>query len=246
MIAVFVASLAFSIALCVHAVRSGQATFWLWIILMFQPLGGVVYVAAVILPDLLGGRTARKLSKAAQTRLDPERDYRTAKQAVDDAPTVRNRMRLAEAAAALGRWDEAEACWREAATGVHADDPTLLLGRSRALMELNRPAEALPILEGLGELGEAGRTPQAALLLGRANHALGRWGEADRAYQWAAMRMPGLEAMARYTAFMAEAGRRDEAQEALDEIDKRVAKSTAEFRTEARAWRDYAAAALAR
>lgn len=238
-------SLVFSILLCVHAVRSGREMYWLFIILAFQPLGGIVYALVAVLPELMGGSTARRLGQAAKQALDPEREYRDAREAVEDSPTVGNRMRMASAAAALGRFDEAERLYAEAATGIHAEDPSLLLGRARALVELERHAEALPILEQLGEIGEAGRTPQAALIMGRAYHGLGRHSEADTAYQWAAGRFPGLEGLARYAAFLAETGRRAEADEAMAEIEKRAARATSHFRKEARAWRDFAAAALA-
>lgn len=238
-------SLVFSILLCVHVVRSGREMYWLFIILAFQPLGGIVYALVAVLPELTGGSTARRLGQAAKQALDPEREYREAKVAVDDSPTAGNRMRMAAAAAALGRHDEAERLYAEAATGIHEEDPSLLLGRARALVELGRNDEALPILEKLGELGEAGRTPQAALLMGRAYHALGRHSEADTAYEWAAGRLPGLEGLARYAAFLAETGRRAEAQEAMAEIEKRAARATSHFRKEARAWRDFAAQALA-
>jgi len=78
-------SLLFSIALCVHVVRTHREMYWLWIILLFQPVGGVVYLAAVILPELLGGRAAQKVGAAARQALDPQREYREAAKAVDDA-----------------------------------------------------------------------------------------------------------------------------------------------------------------
>ena len=37
-------------ALCVHVVRTGQQMYWLWIILAFQPIGGIVYFVAIIAP----------------------------------------------------------------------------------------------------------------------------------------------------------------------------------------------------
>ena len=43
MLPAFGLSLLFSIALCVHVVRTNQAMYWLMIILMLQPLGGLVY-----------------------------------------------------------------------------------------------------------------------------------------------------------------------------------------------------------
>ncbi len=246
MIPVFGLSLLVSIALAVHAVRSGQNMYWLWIIIVFQPIGGIVYFLAVILPELLGGPTARKLGEGARHALDPEREYREARARVDDSPTVANQNRLANAAMELGRYAEAEALYREAAQGIHSEDPALLMGRARALVELRRPEEALELLTVLGDQGEEGRTPQAALLLGRAYHALGRMKEADTAYQWAAGRLPGLEGLARYAVFLAETGRRDEAQEAFAEIEKRADKTRAHFRKEARVWRDLAAEAIQR
>ena len=110
--------------------------YWLFIILAFQPLGGIVYALVAVLPELTGGSTARRLGQAAKQALDPEREYREAKIAVDDSATVGNRMRLAAAAAGLGRHEEAARLYGEAATGIHEEDPSLLLGRARALHQM--------------------------------------------------------------------------------------------------------------
>lgn len=245
MIPAFGLSYLIAILMCVHVVRTGRPMYWMFILLAFPGLGSLIYLLTSFLPDVMGGSTARRLGQAAQNALDPEREYRAAKQAFDDSPTAGTRMRLAAAAMGLSRFDEAEQLYGEAAAGIHADDPAILLGQTKALLELNRPAEALALLEKLGEQGEIGRTPPAALAMGRAYHALGRTAEADTAYQWAAGRLPGLEGLARYTVFLAEVGRHDEAVEALAEIDKRAAKTTAHFRREARLWRDFAAQAVA-
>lgn len=237
-------SLLFSIALCVHVVRTHREMYWLWIILLFQPVGGVVYVVAVILPELLGGRAAQKVGAAARQALDPQREYREAAKAVEDAPTVANRVRLAIAATELGRHDEAERLYADSLTGMYADDPQLLLGRANALIELNRPAEALPLLEKLGETPNAGRTPHTMLALGRVYQALARDEQAETALRWAADHYPGFEGAARYTVFLARQGRKDEARAQLAEIDKRLSKTHAHFRKEAKRWRDFAAGAV--
>ena len=138
-------SLLFSIAMCVHAVRTHQEMFWLWVILFFQPIGGIVYVVAILIPSLTGGTIARKVGAAARETLDPTREYRTAKAAVDDTPTVHNRMRLAEAAGELGRWDEALVQYREAAQGVHAEDPALSLSPGRYELMLGGQAYDLTV-----------------------------------------------------------------------------------------------------
>ena len=237
-------SLIFSIALCVHVVRTGQQMYWLMIILLFQPLGGLVYLVAIIAPEFLGGAKAQKARQAARQVLDPQREYREATQAVGDAPTVTNRTRLAVAASGLGKHAEAERLYAEALQGLYADDPQMLLGRANALIELNRSAEALPLLESLGAQSPAARTPNVALAMGRAYHALGRQAEADTALRWAAAHLPGFEGMARYAVFLAQTGRKDEARDTLVEIDKRLAKTHSHFRKEARGWRDLAATAV--
>ncbi len=237
-------SLIFSIALCVHVVRTGQQMYWLMIILIVQPLGGIVYLLAIVAPEFLGGAKAQKARQTARQVLDPQREYREAGRAVEDAPTVANRNRLAVAASGLGRHAEAERLYGEALQGLYADDPQLLLGRANALIELDRAAEALPLLERLSAQSPAARTPNVALAMGRAYHALGRDADADTALRWAAAHLPGFEGMARYAVFLAQTGRKDEAREALTEIDKRLAKTHSHFRKEARGWRDLAAAAV--
>jgi hypothetical protein len=240
----FILSLIMAVLLCWHAVKTGREQMWLWIIIMFQPIGGLVYIALNVVPDVFGGSTARRISSVAREALDPNREYREAKTACDDTPTVRNQSRLAVASMHLGKYADAEALFRAAAQGVHADDPVLLLGLANALLELHRPADALEVLVRLGDDAAHGRTPAAALALGRAYEALGRVAEADTALQWASQRLPGFEGLARYAAFMARNGRREEAREAVVELDKRLAKLKPQFRKEGRAWRDHAAQAL--
>ena len=235
----------FLIAMCVHVVKTGRELFWLWIILIaFPPLGALVYFFVIVAPELFRGPTARKVGRAARETLDPMRAYRDAKAATDLAPTVHNRMRLAAAAAELGRHDEAEALYREAMSGIHEDDPALLLGRAKALIELGRPAEAMPLLERLRAQGKEGETPQAMLALARALEGVGRDAEAGRAYEWAAPRLPGLEGVARQAAFLARTGKAAQARESLAEIDRRLSRANPHFRKEGRAWRDFAAQAI--
>jgi hypothetical protein len=237
----------FLIWMCIHVVRSGQQIFWIWIILVvFPPIGALVYFFAIVLPELIRGPTARKVGRAARETLDPLRTYRDAKAAHDQSPTVHNQMRLAAAAAELGRHDEAETHYAQAAQGVHADDPALLLGRAKALVELNRPAEALALLEKLRSDGKEGETPQAVLTFARAYEGLGRNGEAASNYEWAAPRLPGLEGIARHAAFLARTGRKAEAAERLAEIDRRIERANPHFQKEGRVWRDFAAEAIAR
>lgn len=238
-------SLLVTVLLCVHVVRTNQSMFWIFVLVFLGPIGWLIYLGAVILPEMLGGTRAKRMGMAARDALDPTREYRTAKAAVADTATVHNRMRLAAAAAGLGKHAEAEQLYAEAAQGIHADDPALLLGRANALIELGRAPEALPLVDKL-VAEQATRSPSIALAQARVYEALGRFKEADAAYQWASGRLPGMEALARYAAFLAHTGRKDEAADNLAEIDRRIERSNPQFRRESRPWRDLAAQALAR
>jgi hypothetical protein len=229
----------------IHVVRTGREMYWLWILVIAGPLGAAIYFFAILVPEWMGGRTARGVGKAARQALDPERDYRNAKTALEDTPTIGNRMRLANAAEALDRWPEAETQWALAAE-QSPEDSAVLMGHARALLQLQRWQEALARLEQLKALGREGETPQATLAFARAYQGLGRNEEADAAYRNAADRVPGLEAGARYVAFMAKIGRKEDAEIGLAEIDRRLAKIAGPLRSEARIWRDMAARAMGR
>ena len=120
MLPVFGLSLIFSLLMCVHVVRSGREIYWIFIILIAQPFGALVYAFAIVLPELLGGTTARRVASVTRDTLDPTRDYRQARAAYDDSPTVANAIRLGQASAGMGRHEDAERLFREAAQGVHA------------------------------------------------------------------------------------------------------------------------------
>ncbi len=233
-----------SIICAVHVVRTGKEMYWLWILVIGGPLGAAFYFFAVLLPEMLGGRAARNMSRAAVKAMDPEREYRAALRNLEDTPTVGNRMKVAQAAAALGRWSDAEAQWALCLEGHWADDPTILLGHANALLELGRFEDALKRLEQVRALGRDGETPAVALAFARAYEGLGRNEEADDAYRFAADRVPGLEAGARYVAFMAKTGRREDAEIGLGELERRLQKIAPALRGEARPWRDMAAKAL--
>lgn len=230
----------------VHVVRTGREMYWLWLFVIGPLIAPAFYVLAVIVPELVRGRTGRTVGKVARQALDPERDYRNAMRALEDTPTVGNRMKVAQAAEALGRWNDAEAQWQLCADGAWADDPAILMGHALSLLELGKYVEALAKLERLKALGPEGKTPTVALAFARAYEGLGRNEEADDAYRFAADRVPGLESGGRYVAFMARTGRREDAEIGLAEIERRLQKIAPPLRAEARIWRDLAAKALGR
>jgi hypothetical protein len=230
---------------CAHVVRTGREFFWLFLIILFQPLGAIVYLVVILLPDVFSARGA-KFGRAALRTIDPTRGYREAQIAVEDSPTVYNRMALGEAAAKLGRFDEAAEIYRQCLEGPYADDQVLLMRYAACLVELGQFREGLRFLDQLGDLKDAERTPQVALLMARAHEGLGDMAAADREFAFAADRIVGPEGHARYAAFLAAQGRMSEAEEQFGYLERRVKRAPRAYRREAAQWRDFAASALSR
>ena len=76
----------------VHAMRSGQNMYWLIILFSFPMLGSIVYFLVVYLPDSRLERGARKAVARAARALDPGRELREARAALDETPTAQNQM----------------------------------------------------------------------------------------------------------------------------------------------------------
>jgi hypothetical protein len=164
----------------VHAVRSRQPMYWLMILFAFPLLGSLVYLFAVYLPNSRLERSARKGLCAAARALDPLREVREARAALEEAPTAQNQMRLAAALLEAGDAPGAVQVYGACLQGPFANDPEIRYGAASALVACERGAEALAHLRALQQERPSYRPEQVALLSGR---ALAAAGQADEARQ---------------------------------------------------------------
>jgi hypothetical protein len=100
----YLLQLAFTIWMAVDVYRGGAETFWIWIIVIFQPLGPWIYFFAVKLRTLrLPWLRFRGVGDSADRRLSlDELRYR-----VERAPTVANRLAYAHRLMDRGKHEEA-------------------------------------------------------------------------------------------------------------------------------------------
>jgi hypothetical protein len=118
------------IACLIHAGRTGRPYFWFMIILFVPGLGILAYLAVEVIPGLLRGRAAARLSQTVSAGLDPTRQYRDFARAVETVPSIANLRALADECVRLGRHDEAIDLYKSALTGMHQTEPGAM--RSRA------------------------------------------------------------------------------------------------------------------
>jgi hypothetical protein len=220
----------------VHVVRTGRSFLWIYVLLFLPGLGVLAYVAVEILPGLLRSRTARKLGNSAVGALDPGRELRQRRQALEEADTVDNRRLLAEALVTAGQCDEAMGLYQGILTGIHADDPGMLLGMARAAYGLNQYALTLDTLRKLAETNPRYQPVEAQLLSAIALEGLGRDEEAAEDYAQLVTHAPGEEVRCRYALLLKRQGDRDTAKSLFDEILARSRRSPRHYRRQEQEW----------
>jgi len=215
-------SILIQILCAVHCVRQGRNSLWLMVIIFLSLPGCLAYAFFEILPQYSGRREVRAVKAAAVRRLDPERELRLAREALDLADTAANRIALADALADSERWREAAQAYGEALGKTPGSDRATRMKLARALFESGDAAGARRELEALEPSGSQTDNDRAALLLAR---SLEECGETDRAlalYADVGSRLAGAEAQCRQAALLIARGRRREALPLLVEVEARA------------------------
>ena len=200
-----------AVLFAIHAVRTNQPLYWLFILFLFPLLGSLVYGIAVWLPELRQSRGVRKMGSKVRQLFDPTRELRDATHATELAPTVGNQLRLANALLEAGRAIEAVPHYQRAMAGLYAGDADIQARLARALLESDRPAEARDLLDQLIAAQPDFRSPTAHLTYARAVAACGERDRAQEEFEVLIGYYPGLEARARYATLLHEWGETERA-----------------------------------
>ena len=207
LILVSVLSIAVQAGLIVHVIKTGRNSLWIWAIALLPPAGPIAYVVVEILPDLLGGRAARRAKAGVQRMIDPDRDLRRASAEVEISGNVDARRRLAEELLERGQFARAIEVYQGGLQGIFEHDPTLLLGLARAQFASQDFAAARASLERLMQHNSEFKSADAGLLYARTLEAQDALDEAEREYAAVAPGFPGAEARLRYALLLKRRGK---------------------------------------
>jgi hypothetical protein len=213
-----VLSLAIQAALIVHVIRTGRNSLWIWAIALLPAAGPIAYVAVEILPELLGGRAARRATTGMRHLIDPDRDLRRASAEVEISGNVDARRRLAEELLDRRQFDAAAEVYEAGLRGIFEHDPTLLLGLARAQFDGEHFAAARATLERLTHNNPDFKSIDAQLVYARTLEALDSLEDAERAYAAVAPGYPGAEARLRYALLLKRRGKIEEARRILKDL----------------------------
>lgn len=195
-----------AIYFAIHAVRSGQQTYWLFILFSFPLLGSLVYFLAIYLPESGLDRKAHKVVTQAARSLDPGRELREARAAFDYTPTAQNQMRLAAALVEAGSPEEAATNYEACLKGPLASDPEIKFGAARAFIDGGQHARALSHLNDIRASDPAFRPEAISLLLARALAGAGEAAQARAEFESALSRFGTFETKVEYAIWASETG----------------------------------------
>jgi hypothetical protein len=235
------------LVLCgIHCIVYKKHIVWLLILVMFPLLGPLAYILIEILIPFGQRRELKAARERIVERIDPEREIRAAREALDMADTVANRTRFADALAAQGRWPDAIVQYEQAdAKTPAAADRTIRLRLATACFEAGRSARARELLDTLPDSASQIEQDKIALLRARLLEEAGESEQALAVYAEIGERMAGAEAQCRRAALLIALGRRGEAVQPLADAERRARHMDPYLRAKDAQMYDWAAETLA-
>lgn len=206
------------VLLVIHAVKTGRASPWAFIILLVPVVGAVAYLVAVLVPDWMGSVQGQQTQARIAKTLNPEKRYRELSDAVEIADTFANRAALAEECLALAKYEEAKRHYEVMLSRPMGDEPGYMLGKARAEFGLGHTADTVATLDRLRRCWPSYESAEGHLLYAKALEASGRELDALVEYQALAQYFVGAEARVRYGLLLTRVGREAEARVWLGEV----------------------------
>ncbi|MFO1504519.1 MAG: tetratricopeptide repeat protein [Steroidobacteraceae bacterium] len=222
--------------LIVHCIKTGRNQLWIWVLAMLPFASIIAYVAAELVPDLLGSRATRRTVRGMKKALDPEADLRRLAQQAQVSGGIDARVRYAEELLKLGRADEAAAQFQQCLRGLYEHDANLMLGLARAQFAAGKPADARATLDALIKHNPQYRSAEGHLLYARALEAEGDTPRALEEYKVLSGYYPGAEAAVRYAQLLRGQGQRDEARGVLKGLLDQSVVAPAHYRRTQEEW----------
>ena len=190
----------------VHAVRSGQNTYWLFILFAFPLLGSIVYFFAIFLPNSRLQRHARQLANNAVKALDPTREVREAQAAYDYSPTAQHEIRLAQALLAVGDGPQSLKHFEAAMQGPFATDQEIRWGAAQAAYAAGQPQTALHYLKTIAQTDVNYRVEPVGILIAKSYALLGDQEMARKSFDFVRQQSGGFDVIAEYAIWATEQG----------------------------------------
>ena len=218
---IYLLIIAAQIACIVDVIRNGRSSIWV-MALMFLPVASLVaYLIVEVAPRMKHNRHVRTARAQIVEKMDPERELRGAREALDVAKTAANRIRLGDVLSERGRHGEAIAHYRDA---IGKSQPDYRTGEKLARVEFlaDQSIASLATLDAMGAPSAKADLDRIAVLRARILEELGRDEEAAAIYSDVVDRYAGDEVRCRYAGLLIREGKTSDARRLLGEVEHRL------------------------
>ena len=234
------------IGLIVHVMKTGRATYWIFIILIAPGIGSLAYTIVELLPELSSNWKARSAVRGIRRTIDPGADLRQRQKEHRLSGSVDATRHLAGELVDSGRHQEAIAHYEQALKGLYEHDPDLLLGLATAQFSNEQFDDTRKTLERLIENNPKFRSSEGHLLYARSVEACGDVEKAREEYAAVAAYYAGAEARQRYGQFLETQGDSKAALAEYEEIITAADLAPRHFRQAQKPWINEAKAGIKR
>lgn len=201
-----------AIFFAIHAVRSGQGLYWVFLLFIAPFLGSIVYFFVIYLPQSRIQHNVGKAANVAMSTLDPGKALRQAQKVYELTPTAQNRMQLARCLLEAGQAQAAAEHYEACLQGPFASDPEIQLGAAQARLANQQAQQAADLLHNIQNQQPKFQAEKVTIMLAKAYSALEQPTQTQHYFEDATARFGSFEAHAEYAIWAANAGQNTLAQ----------------------------------
>jgi hypothetical protein len=209
---ILLASLLIQAAFVAHILKTDRNRSWIWIVVFLPLIGSIAYLFMELLPAFWHRRTAKD---AEEDIINPEKDLKAAAQNFAASIEVSNALKLADKFLTNGMYAEAKNLYERALTGIHEDDPDILLSLAKAEFMLSNYSKAKFCLSELKDRNPDYDNQDAHLLYARSIEHMGDTKKALREYAVLVNYYSGAEAKYRYAMLLSKEGEKEKGKDLL-------------------------------
>ena len=219
-----------------HALKTGRAYWWLFVIMGFPVMGCVLYYFIEVFPASRESRSAEKAVRAIAKALDPDKNLRARVADVEACGSVENRVLLARECIEHAMYQDAAALYRSCLNGVHENDPDIRHGLAKALVLGGGFEASLSVAQRLRATHPTFRPAEVGLIIARALEGAERLEQALAELKLLAETYPGEEGSWRYGDLLRRLGRVQDAQEVFRSMLRNGERMPVHYREAQRDW----------
>jgi hypothetical protein len=221
----WIIEVALQVGCAVHALKTGRAYYWLFIILFFPMAGSLIYFAIEVLPELRHHSTIQQGASWFSGKLNPEAEEKRLRDSLEVCESHSNRLALAGFLSRNKKCDEAIALFEQALKGHYKQDPEAILGLAGAHQRKGNQTQADEILAQLEKIDPTFKPYEVGLLRAQLAEAHGEVSVAGQIYESLLRTAQGQEARCHYALMLKNAGQLKEAQQHFEILLKSVGRS---------------------